>query len=463
MRVEDNSALDDVRELSQPAEVHRSERQPSESCKLPQDHRAIFWGESPVQDTITVRPSWGHRLAGIEGLRGVAALSVVFYHLGLTASYQVLTGPTGIIITLFNQGLTLFFVLSGFLLYRPFVAAIVQGRQLPSIRRYAYNRLLRIYPVYIVIFVVTGLFVGSVYIHGSTHGLGPDNVGRLTDPLQIAANALLVQMFVPQYIMSGLPVSWSLTAEITFYLVLPLVALLALWRIRQGSRKTRALVCGPVAMVIAGLGITLWANDAASRMSPVEAANFGFGQSGSAVLLRSFLAQADLFAYGMLAAVAVVMLHERGLQRVRTWVKATLVLGAMLMVLLSLEFARPILSNVSGAAAALVLVAVVLPSSRRNDLNRAARVLEWLPFRFTGVISYSIYLWHLPIIFWLITHHQTAGQNTGSLPLTGLLVLAITLPLSILSYYLVERPVMKLKKSTVKAPQAEPELELSAK
>ncbi|QCB95547.1 acyltransferase [Arthrobacter sp. PAMC25564] len=416
-----------------------------------------------MRDTITVRPSWGRRLAGIEGLRGVAALSVVFYHLGLTASFQVQTGPLEIFFTLFNQGLTLFFVLSGFLLYRPFVAAIVQGAPLPSIRRYAYNRLLRIYPAYIVIFIITGLIVGSVYLIGSTHGLGPDNIGRLTDPLQIAANVLLVQMFVPQYVMSGLPVSWSLTAELTFYFVLPWVALLALRLVRKGSGKTSAMVCGPIAMVVAGLGITLWANDAASRMSPVESANFGFGQSGSAVLLRSFLAQADLFAYGMLAAVVVVMLHERGLERVQTWVKATLVIGAILMVLLGIEFARPILSSISGVAAALVLVAVVLPSSRRDDLNRAARVLEWFPFRFPGVISYGIYLWHLPIIFWLITHRQTFGQNTLSVPLNGLLVLAITLPLSTLTYYFVERPALKLKKSTGKAPQREPELERSAK
>lgn len=81
-----------------------------------------------MKATIAVRPSWGKRLAGVEGLRGIAAVSVVLYHLGLTASFHVQTGPLEIFFTLFNQGLTLFLVLSGFLLYRPFVAAIVQGR-----------------------------------------------------------------------------------------------------------------------------------------------------------------------------------------------------------------------------------------------------------------------------------------------------------------------------------------------
>jgi peptidoglycan/LPS O-acetylase OafA/YrhL len=443
--------------LSAVPEVNGNRANPVRFHRLTQ----ALWGKSHLKDTIAARPSWGHRLSGIEGLRGIAALSVVFYHLGLTASFQVQTGPLEILFTLANQGLTLFFVLSGFLLYRPFVAAIVQGRELPSIRRYAYNRLLRIYPAYIVVFVVTGLFVGSVYLKGSTHGLGPDNIGRLTNPLKIAANALLVQMFIPQYVMSGLPVSWSLTAEITFYCFLPLVAVLALRTIRKGSRKTAALVYAPVAMVVTGFGITLWANDAASRMSPVEAANFAFGQTSSAVFLRSFLAQADLFAYGMIAAVVVVMLHRRGVKRVPTGVKAALVLTAALLELFALEFARPVISTVSGLAAALVLVAVVLPSSRRDDLNRSARVLEWLPFRFAGVLSYSIYLWHLPVIFWLITRHRTFGQNTLSVPLNGLLVLAITLSLSSLSYYLVERPTMRMKKSTMKVQAAGPEREPS--
>jgi peptidoglycan/LPS O-acetylase OafA/YrhL len=375
----------------------------------------------------------------------------------VTASSQALSGPAGTVLTVFSQGLTLFFVLSGFLLYRPFVVSIVQGRRLPSFRRFAYNRLLRIYPAYIVIFVVTALLVGSAYTKGSTHGFGTDNIGRLTDPVQIAANLALVQMFIPQYVMSGLPVSWTLTAEITFYFVLPLLVALIAWRVRKGTSKTLALLVAPALMLCLGLGMTLWVADALSRMKPAEIADFGFGQRWSAVLLRSFLAQADLFAYGMLAAVIVVLLHEYGVQRVQTRIKAALVGGAVLIVALALVFNWPVMSNISGAASALVLIAVVLPSSRRNGLNRAARILEWFPFRFSGLISYSLYLWHLPIIFWLVSHHLTIGQNARSLPLTGLVVLAIAIPLSALTYYWVERPAMKLKKSASRVPQTAPD------
>jgi peptidoglycan/LPS O-acetylase OafA/YrhL len=124
-----------------------------------------------------------------------------------------------------DQGLTLFFVLSGFLLFRPFATTLMEGKPLPSIRRYARNRLLRIYPAYITVFIVTAIIVGTAFVKGSTHGLGPDNIGRLSDPLQIIANLMLVQMLIPPFVMTGLPVSWSLTAELSFYLVLPLIAI----------------------------------------------------------------------------------------------------------------------------------------------------------------------------------------------------------------------------------------------
>jgi peptidoglycan/LPS O-acetylase OafA/YrhL len=169
------------------------------------------------------------------------------------------------------------------------------------------------------------------------------------------------------------------------------------------------------------------------------------------VLLRSFLGQADLFGYGMIAAVVVTVLHERGVHRVPTGSKVSLLAAAVIVELVGFTLLRPLLSNLSGIAAALVLLAVVLPSSRHGGANSVAKVLEWLPFRFTGLISYSIYLWHLPIILWLISHHLMFGSNARSIPLNGLLVLALALPLSALTYYLIERPAMRMKKPTGKA------------
>jgi peptidoglycan/LPS O-acetylase OafA/YrhL len=89
---------------------------------------------------------------------------------------------------------------------------------------------------------------------------------------------------------------------------------------------------------------------------------------------------------------------------------------------------------------------VVSPSAAGSRLNRLAAALDWRPLRFTGLISYSIYLWHVPVLLWLITHHATVGGDAESMILNGALVLTITLPLAALTYYFVERPALRLKK-----------------
>lgn len=396
-------------------------------------------------------PSWGRRLAGIEGLRAVAAISVLAYHVGLMTSDQVHSGPLGkVVLPLLGQGLPLFFVLSGFLLFRPFAACIVSRKDLPSIPRYAANRLLRIYPVYLVIFAAAALVMGSVYIKGSTHGFGPDNIGRLTEPIKFLANAFLVQMFIPEFVMSGLPVAWSLTAEISFYVAVPLMALLSAGLVRRGMNTVLALAVIPVAMMAVGLGVTTWGQAASDHLPYAARVDFAFGQTGSAVLLRSFLGQADLFAYGIAAALVVVFLDERGVKRITAWPKLGLVLLAIAAVCVGMLGTMPYLSHLTGVASALILLAVVLPSSRDGGANRLASVLEWHPIRFTGTISYSIYLWHLPVIFWLMTHKLTVGDSAVAFLFNIVLVLGIVLPLSALTYYAVERPAMMRKRSSIR-------------
>jgi peptidoglycan/LPS O-acetylase OafA/YrhL len=386
-------------------------------------------------------------MAGIEGLRAVAALSVVLYHVKLDATTQDYTGPVGNVLAFTDQGLTLFFVLSGFLLFRPFASAALQDKPLPSVRRYAWNRFLRITPAYLVIFAVTALIIGTVYIQGSTHGVGPDNIGRLTDPGKILANILLVQTYIPSYVMSGLGVSWSLTAEIAFYVVLPLIAFLAARMVKSGRNKVVALCLAPGLMIAVGLAITIWAKFATRNLHGDALSDFDWGQTGSAVLQRSFFAQADLFAYGMLAALAVSVIHERGVLAVSSRVTAILVGSALILIAGAITILHPLVANLAGVASALIIVAVVLPSSG-GESNAIARTLEWLPLRFTGMVSYSVYLWHLPVILWLSTHNLTVNAGEFSLAANMGLVLLIVLPLSAATYYLVERPAMQWKKRT---------------
>src|SRR4051794_14188475 len=139
---------------------------------------------------LAVHPSWGRRLVGIEGLRGFAALSVLVHHVTIRLADSDRIGWFAQVGDWLTHGLTLFFVLSGFLLFRPFAASIVESRPLPSIKKYARNRFLRIYPAYLVIVLLVGLVFGAAYTEGPPQG-GSVDIGYLTDPVTLLADALI--------------------------------------------------------------------------------------------------------------------------------------------------------------------------------------------------------------------------------------------------------------------------------
>ena len=396
---------------------------------------------------LTSRPSWGRRLVGIEGLRGIAALAVLVHHVTIRlADSDKIGHPLAQIGGWLTHGLTLFFVLSGFLLFRPFATAIVEGRPLPSIRNYARNRFLRIYPAYLVILLLVGLVFGAAYTEGAPHhGVA---IGYLTDPLKLAANVLLLQSYLPETMVTGIGPSWSLGAEVAFYVVLPL---LALWCVRLARRRLRpmhAALAAPGLLIATGWAVSLYVRHRTAGMTGDEAFHNTWGHSWSAVLARSLLAQADLFGYGMLAAVVVVALRRQGLARVPAVVPALLLAAAAALTWAAL--AGPLETNARrfiGMAAALLVVAVVLPSGT-GEPNGAATALEARPLRHLGLISYSVYLWHVPVLFWLDRHGLAYGDDTAGLMANVALVTAVSVALATLTFRFVERPALNAKQPT---------------
>jgi peptidoglycan/LPS O-acetylase OafA/YrhL len=182
------------------------------------------------------RPSTGQRLPGIEGLRALAALSILLVHTWAEA------GPTGPVkftplvdhhLLDLGYGVTLFFTLSGFLLYRPFASAILQGSRQLNLLNYLKNRALRILPGYWAVLLFCALGIGGLFLH-SGGGLVD---GRLTNPSLLLRAALLVQNYDPRTMLTGIGPAWSLAVEVVFYLILPLLAWLA-WRL--GSARGRS-------------------------------------------------------------------------------------------------------------------------------------------------------------------------------------------------------------------------------
>ena len=146
--------------------------------------------------------------AGLDGLRAIAAFLIVFHHAGFSSGLTFRSDLGGLLLTRMDIGVSIFFVLSGFLLYRPFVTAQFEGRPAPATGPFWIRRLVRIYPGYWVALVIQ-LALGVVTVLGF--------VGFL-------ASFGLVHVYHPSRAISGLTQSWSLATELGFYLLLPWVA-----------------------------------------------------------------------------------------------------------------------------------------------------------------------------------------------------------------------------------------------
>src|SRR5262249_17296373 len=154
----------------------------------------------------------------LDGLRALAAILVVATHVGFQtgASFH---GAFGAVLARCDIGVALFFVLSGFLLTRPWLA----GRpEPPSTKVYAVRRAARILPAYWIALTVVLL-----------------STARGTPPQGIARNLLLVQTYAGP-LLSGFTQTWSLCTEVAFYVVLPFIALPLARAVsdRQGLRVT---------------------------------------------------------------------------------------------------------------------------------------------------------------------------------------------------------------------------------
>jgi len=140
-----------------------------------------------------------------DGLRAIAASTIVLTHVAFVTRLNRMN-PLGPYFARMDIGVSVFFLISGFLLYRPFVLAHLQGRPQPATRAYFRRRFLRIFPAYWLVLV----FVFVVFRTSTLHGPG-DAVIYFG----------LLQIYSRSHITHGLTQAWSLCTELTFYLFLP--------------------------------------------------------------------------------------------------------------------------------------------------------------------------------------------------------------------------------------------------
>src|SRR5271157_6150927 len=149
-------------------------------------------------------------LPAVEGMRACAAIGVVVTHVAFQTGHS--GGVDGRLFGRFDLAVAVFFALSGFLLWRGHAAAARGLGSRPSTGHYLRSRVVRIMPAYLVAVVVILTLLPDADHPSLTVWL---------------ANLSLTQAYVPLTLTGGLTQMWSLSVEVSFYLALPILALLA--------------------------------------------------------------------------------------------------------------------------------------------------------------------------------------------------------------------------------------------
>lgn len=353
-----------------------------------------------------------------------------------------------------SYGVTLFFALSGFLLYRPFAGALLRSEPRPAFTKYLRNRALRILPAYWVILLLGALVLGGVYFRDSA---GTLQHGRVFDPGLLAATALFLQNYVARTLLTGIGPAWSLAVEAVFYLALPLLVLVA-FGLGTRARGFGARVAAALAPAAILLGVGLAGKVVAWQVFPAPIWG-GWSANWHSVIERSFFGQADLFSFGMALAVAHV-LWEKGLLRLpHFWRFAAAGIAVMLYVVSSrvswmeAQLSYSPYNTLMALACALLLALVVLTPPGGSPLIRLLET-RWLVG--LGLISYSVFLWHDPLILFLRDNGLTFDGRMGLIANVAI-VFATTVLLSWLTYRFVETPALRLKfrgRDAIEAPAA---------
>lgn len=382
-------------------------------------------------------------------MRALAASSIVVYHVWIygTPGGRASLGPLFHVLPDLAFGVTLFFALSGFLLYRPFVAAIVRAEESPRFAAYFRNRALRILPAYWTILLLCALVFGAAL---SRHGFELTS-GYLTDPRTLLADAVFVQDYARSTLVTGVGPAWSLAVEVVFYLLLPVLALGGALLARRGrTRQGRRLATLAPPLLLLAVGLV--GRVAAIYVLPPMTGDPGWDPDWHSVLERSFLVQADLFSFGMMLAILRVD-AEDGLLRLPPWWRKAAVAISLLaygvtarQTSIDEQLNRSPYNTLMAFVCALLLALVVLPRPDGKP-SRFVAVLERRPLVATGLVSYSLFLWHEPVVRWLRGHGATFSGQAG-FAANVLVVALIAGLLSLGTYRYVELPALRRKRRT---------------
>lgn len=345
------------------------------------------------------------RVVSLTGLRAMAALMIVGTHAAYGTG-QLSNSYLGTLYARLEVGVPIFFVLSGFLLFRPWVRATAAGTAPPSLSRYVFHRLRRILPAYLVV-----VLVAYALYHFRDAGPNPGHSWK-----GLLEHLTLTQIYEPVYFYvmhQGLTQTWSLAVEFAFYAVLPLLAGLLLTVVCKGVWRPGLLLAGLgclAAVTPAWLWLqhgTDWLPSSAGMWLPAHLVYFVGGMA--LAVLQIIGARVQVLTAGAVAVPSYLL--------VSTPIAGDVITGeaALWQTLLKVALYAAV---ACAAVAALVL----------SDGHSFERVLKAAPVVWLGEISYEVFLLHVIAMEIVMASVLRWPVFTGSWPVVFVVTLAMTIP-----------------------------------
>ena len=368
------------------------------------------------------------RNLALDSLRGFSTILIVVYHTSFVSGYTVAHADSvGAYIDRLNIGVAIFFVLSGFLIFRPFAHSLIHGSPLPKTRNYYLKRAARILPGYwLALFVLAGLDALTIV---NTSGF--------------IRNVFIVHSFTEHNVFTGIRQAWTLAVEMSFYVVVPAFAYVF---VRQARRRIASVSVVTLLKALSALFLGAYA----FRLF-IHQTDFWFLDTAH-IWLPSHM---DTLALGMgLAVLVEAPASAKTLSKLKNFIAnhtGAFVVSSVFVWLISAninmaiglnrtEFHIDLLGHFLYGVASVLLVAPFCVDSQALLVKAMSfRLFTWL-----GTISYGIYLWHMAFLGGNFAEkYMPYTENDGQVLIRFLVVLPASIAIASLSYYVLERPIMR--------------------
>jgi peptidoglycan/LPS O-acetylase OafA/YrhL len=360
----------------------------------------------------------------LDGHRGIAAVAVVVFHVYQFCNvghFLYFGTPAYTLLNSLDAMVPWFFVLTAFLLFEPVARSAIEGRQPISARGFLTRRAVRLLPVY---------YVAVVVVWFSRQQTLPGDWRDLLEHLTFT------QIFDEKRIFYTIGPAWSLSVEVFFYLALMILSV-GLARVcrRLASRKQRISVLAASTAALAAVSVAwkTWSFSIEHRPT-----------TGAFTTWFGPMANLDIFAVGMAIAVIAAALGDNRPLKPRSRLTLRLTALAILCGAFATRQANAwsgvYFTSLCAVGFGCLIAAAVLGAPE----DRWGRALSCRPLLWLGAISYSIYLWHEPILLALAGWEGLVRQAPGALLPDTVIVVVVSILVGWLSYSLIERPTSQL-------------------